>query len=337
MKARNVTTAILALWLSPHQAFTIGGPSRTAASVLSGPRFHALPNENEVPTIASLEAIENIATGENDDMNGMVVTKTTDSKADVDEMEAPNELTAEEDSTTVVSEKIETPDSSAVADAKAGVGESNESPTDSATEVMKTMVIEQEETPKVAVLAETDVKTMPSQQIEIPNASVEEEPQNFWDQLSANFQKSAGIFQQSVTEGYGFKQSMACAMAGDYDAEAVRAKVNDIIQSNPCVMFTWAASPSCKKAVKAFELMGAKVTNIRLDDPWEEGNPIRAEIGKMVGRSSVPMIFIDGQYVGGYDGGVSPEAPGLVEMAFTGVLRPKLQAVGALEDEQQQQ
>ncbi len=97
-------------------------------------------------------------------------------------------------------------------------------------------------------------------------------------------------------------------------------------------MFTWEKSPSCVKAVEAFDDMGVDYKVVRLDDPWSEGNPMRAELGKMVGRTSVPFIFIDGNYVGGYDGGVSDEAPGLVKMAFMGTLRTKLSDVGALRE-----
>ncbi|KAL3935385.1 MAG: hypothetical protein SGBAC_009094, partial [Bacillariaceae sp.] len=141
-----------------------------------------------------------------------------------------------------------------------------------------------------------------------------------------------GLFQKAQGEGCDFKQATAFAMAGEYDKEAVQQKVRDLIQSAPCVMFTWASSPSCKKAVEAFDKVGgANVKYVRLDDPWDEGNPLRAEIGKMVGKSSVPMIFIGGEYVGGYDAGVSDEAPGILDMAFKGTLRPKLEAAGAME------
>ena len=96
-------------------------------------------------------------------------------------------------------------------------------------------------------------------------------------------------------------------------------------------MFTWEASPACKQAVKCLDIAGASYKNVRLDDPWSEGNPIRAELGKMVGRSSVPCIFIGGKYVGGFDGGVGDEKPGILTMAFEGTLREKLKEVGALE------
>lgn len=140
------------------------------------------------------------------------------------------------------------------------------------------------------------------------------------------------IFNKARSEdGYNFKQSAAIAIAGEYDVSEVRQRISEIIESNPCVMFTWEASPSCKQAVKAFESMGdVTVKVVRLDDPWEEGNPIRAELGKMTGKSSVPSVWIAGEYVGGYDSGVSEDAPGLVTMAFRGTLRPKLETAGAL-------
>mmetsp|Transcript_31199 Transcript_31199/g.41284 ORF Transcript_31199/g.41284 Transcript_31199/m.41284 type:complete len:211 (-) Transcript_31199:293-925(-) len=138
------------------------------------------------------------------------------------------------------------------------------------------------------------------------------------------------IFQESQAAGENFKQSVASVLAGEYDKDEIRAKVEEMSKSAPCVMFTWEASPSCKKAVDAFEKAGANVKIIRLDDPWSEGNPMRAEIGKMVGQSSVPAIFVGGEYVGGFDSGPSEETPGILDMAFKGTLRDALEKAGAL-------
>jgi glutaredoxin 3 len=74
---------------------------------------------------------------------------------------------------------------------------------------------------------------------------------------------------------------------------------------------------------------GFDYTVVRLDDPWDEGNKIRAEIGKMVGRTSVPMVFIGGKYVGGFDGGINDDAPGLVALAFRGCLQSMLKGAGS--------
>lgn len=138
------------------------------------------------------------------------------------------------------------------------------------------------------------------------------------------------IFQESQKAGSDFKQSIANVLAGEYDQEAAKAEAMELIQSAPLVMFAWESSPSCKQAKAAFELSGAAVTIVRLDDPWAKGNILRAEIGKMVGRSSLPMIFLNGEYIGGYDGGVSEEAPGILKMAFQGTLLPKLKAADAM-------
>ena len=148
--------------------------------------------------------------------------------------------------------------------------------------------------------------------------------------LLTNLKMRFRIFQESRADGDKLGQTLANVLAGEYDADAVRMEIKSIIESEPCVMFTWERSPSCVSAVKALNLAGAKFKNVRLDDPWEEGSPIRAELGKMVGKSSVPCIFIGGVYIGGYDAGVSDDAPGLLALAFQGELRPKLEAAGAL-------
>ena len=100
------------------------------------------------------------------------------------------------------------------------------------------------------------------------------------------------------------------------------------------VMYTWESSPSCKKAIEAFEIINANVKIVRLDDPWTEGNPIRAVLGRSIGRSSVPFIFINGNYIGGYDGGIENDednnASGMLNLAFQGKLRDMLNDAGAM-------
>lgn len=153
---------------------------------------------------------------------------------------------------------------------------------------------------------------------------------SFWNGISNDLQMRYRIFQESQKGGDTIKQSMANVLAGEYDEDSVRRNIEQQIASAPCVMYTWERSPSCIQAKKAMELMGIldQVSEIPLDKPWDQGHPIRAELGKMVGRSSVPAIFIDGKYVGGFDGGVSTDSPGIQAMAFQGTLRPALTAAG---------
>ena len=166
------------------------------------------------------------------------------------------------------------------------------------------------------------VSTISSSQL----ASSTTDDNSFIDNITQRY----NIFQKAKSEGYDFKQSTAITIAGEYDEEAAKNKINEEINSAPCIMFTWEASPSCKQAIKYLDLAGANYKVVRLDDPWSEGNPIRAELGRMVGRSSVPCIFMGGKYVGGFDGGVGDESPGLMDMAFKGTLQDRLKEVGAL-------
>lgn len=150
------------------------------------------------------------------------------------------------------------------------------------------------------------------------------------DGIVQKWQSALRIAQESNAKGYDFKQTLANVLAGDYDKAAIQAQIDADVASGPCVMFTWERSPSCVKAIEALEVMGIadQVKIVRLDDPWDQGNPIRAELGLRVGRTSVPAIFIGGEYVGGFDGGVSDVAPGIQKMAFQGTLRPKLVQAG---------
>lgn len=150
------------------------------------------------------------------------------------------------------------------------------------------------------------------------------------DDFVADIKMRVRIAQESNAAGDDVKQTIANVLAGEYDSAGVVEMIEEEIASAPCVMFTWENSPSCKKAVSAFETIGASVKIVRLDNPWSTGNPIRAELGKKVGRTSVPFVFIKGEYVGGFDGGIDDDACGMVDMAFKGTLRQKLSEAGAM-------
>lgn len=156
------------------------------------------------------------------------------------------------------------------------------------------------------------------------------EEKDFLDTVQSSFK----IAQESNAAGSSFKQVVADVLAGDdYDKDAVSKSIEDTIASAPCVMYTWESSPSCKQAIAAFEVIGASPKIVRLDDPWEEGNPVRSMLGKTYGRTSVPFVFIGGKYRGGYDGGLendTNDATGMVDLAFRGKLRDMLTEAGAL-------
>ena len=149
------------------------------------------------------------------------------------------------------------------------------------------------------------------------------------ESLVAKVQVGVKLFQESQAAGMGFKQAVADALAGEFDRTSVEAQVQEEAASAPLVLFTWASSPACKKALELLKETGATVKVVPLDAPWDEGNKKRAVLGRLTGKSSVPSCWIGGSYVGGCDDGPSEEAPGLVKLAFRGQLKEMLQSAGA--------
>ena len=155
----------------------------------------------------------------------------------------------------------------------------------------------------------------------------------FMVNLQEGMKKRWGIFLDSLKAGSSLKQAFANVLAGEYDQAAVQQAMESLIRAAPVVMFTWARSSECIKSVEALVQL-AQIHNyliVRLDNPFEDGNQMRAELGKAYGKTSVPAIFIGGDYVGSFDKGVSEAAPGIQALAFMGELHPKLQAAGAFE------
>ena len=98
-----------------------------------------------------------------------------------------------------------------------------------------------------------------------------------------------------MKEGDDFKQALADAMAGaSYNVLDANHKIDALIDSAPCVVFSWTVSPFSTKAKKLLDKMGCQYKAVELNQPWSEGNPIRAALGRRVGRTSVPMVFVGG-------------------------------------------
>ena len=65
--------------------------------------------------------------------------------------------------------------------------------------------------------------------------------------------------------GASFSQSVVDGIAGDYDFDALSAEVDTNVAAYPVLLYVWAASPHCKKAMKIFEDMGVEMKTIPLD------------------------------------------------------------------------
>jgi len=100
----------------------------------------------------------------------------------------------------------------------------------------------------------------------------------------------------------GGKVGLVKSLAGDYDSAAVRSKIDNFVSENDVLMFSFTTCPFCIKAKATLDEKGAKYTVVELDqDP--DGKAIRAEMGDMLGRTSVPAIWIKGTFIGGCNDG----------------------------------
>lgn len=138
------------------------------------------------------------------------------------------------------------------------------------------------------------------------------EPMEWSEENSAANQFSEIVASNPI--GYRFKQWVADIVAGDYDQEATRSKVDDFISSNEIAMFSFTTCPFCRRAKDALEERGVAFQSLELDElEGNTGNEIRAELGRKTKRTSVPSIFVLGKYIGGCNDG-----PGLLPLMESG-------------------
>jgi glutaredoxin 3 len=131
--------------------------------------------------------------------------------------------------------------------------------------------------------------------------------------------------------GYQFKQFVANIIAGnDYNTTLVQHTIQQFIQSDDIVMFSFTTCPFCRKAKDLLDEKHIIYRVMELDTlPNNQGNEIRAELGKLTKRTSVPSIFINQIYIGG----CNDDNPGLVSLIQNGELDRMIQE-GLLKQQQ---
>ncbi|GAX19334.1 hypothetical protein FisN_4Lh086 [Fistulifera solaris] len=91
-------------------------------------------------------------------------------------------------------------------------------------------------------------------------------------------------------------------------------------------MLSFTTCPYCIKAKQVLDAKSANYTVVELnEDP--AGTAIRAELFDLVGRSSVPAIWIGGEFIGGCNDG---PMGGIVQLQEQGKLDVMLKNVGAI-------
>eukprot|EP00986_Skeletonema_menzelii_P013227 scaffold7559_cov137-Skeletonema_menzelii.AAC.11 len=136
------------------------------------------------------------------------------------------------------------------------------------------------------------------------------------------YQMHTGLF-SFLKEG---KVGLVKSLAGDYDSAAVRSKIDNLISDNDVLMFSFTTCPFCIKAKATLDEKGAKYTVLELDQ-IPDGKAIRAEMGDMLGRTSVPAIWIKGTFIGGCNDG---PMGGINTLNSNNQLDDMLKAAGAI-------
>lgn len=114
-------------------------------------------------------------------------------------------------------------------------------------------------------------------------------------------------------------------LAGDYDEVAVNKKIRDLVTDNKVVVFSWSVCPFAQRAQRVLREAGAKFVAIELDQV-PDGKAIKAELGFLTGRTSVPSVWINGECIGGCNDG----NPGLLPLKESGRLEGILREAGSL-------
>jgi glutaredoxin 3 len=123
--------------------------------------------------------------------------------------------------------------------------------------------------------------------------------------------------------GYRFKQWVADIVAGEFDEEKVGTLVDSFVADNTVAMFSFTTCPFCRRAKDFLEEKQIPYVAMELDELDDNlGNEIRALLGKKTKRTSVPSIFIGGEYIGGCNDG-----PGLLTIGESGKLDEMLTAL----------
>ena len=154
----------------------------------------------------------------------------------------------------------------------------------------------------------------------------------FTDAFTTRPSFASNMRNRSLTKVYLFdflnegKKALVKKLAGDYDQSAVQSRLDGLVADNPVLMLSFTTCPFCVKAKEVLDARSAKYTVVELDkDP--EGKAIRAVMGDVYGRTSVPAVWIGGSFVGGCNDG---PMGGVVKLSESGELDKMLKGVGAV-------
>lgn len=141
-------------------------------------------------------------------------------------------------------------------------------------------------------------------------------------------QLAGGINLNLRKEPYqGSKLDLLKQQAGTYNQPAIQAQLQALVQDHPVAMLTFTECPYCIEARSIFNAKQCEYAELNLDTVGRASYAYRVELHALTGRTSLPAIWIGGQFIGGCNDG---PMGGLMVMNENGRLDNLLQQAGAL-------
>jgi len=114
--------------------------------------------------------------------------------------------------------------------------------------------------------------------------------------------------------------------AEESDYTAARKEIEDTINQNKIVIYTYGLSPFSTETTAVLDEVAADYKNVEVGLEWflldKQKSVLRAELLEMTGQSSLPHVFIDGKHVGGlFTGSSDGKYSGLAGLKESGVLQ----------------
>lgn len=88
------------------------------------------------------------------------------------------------------------------------------------------------------------------------------------------------------------KQFIADTLAGDYDPKAVSTLIQSRIAANKVMMFSFSTCPFCLRAKQILQEDYGEAVEVYECDLEADGYAVRAELGRLTGRTSMPSTWL---------------------------------------------
>ncbi|KAL1214650.1 Glutaredoxin-C2 [Cardamine amara subsp. amara] len=107
-------------------------------------------------------------------------------------------------------------------------------------------------------------------------------------------------------------------------------KAQELVSSNPVVVFSKTFCPYCVRVKDLLQLLGAKFKAIELDTE-SDGSKIQSALAEWTGQRTVPNVFIGGNHIGGCDATTNLHRDGKLVPLLTeaGAIAAKIGATSA--------